>query len=214
MHHGTTSSNPANQQLVANALTMQKALETAYNDWNKEKLKNEQPKETENQPIVNETGNIKKNLTDHEDEEVVTAKESEIEPDESRTKSISIEKNKHLEKMSSESQPLSSSLPSINDLKPSENLVKKSSHKSKNKQQVAKVKHQKSLDELTKIESESKNDAARSSSSLSSSNQTTEIAYYYGNPTVDLVKGFLHIYKDWSVLKKFSVSYELFTYFL
>lgn len=25
---------------------------------------------------------------------------------------------------------------------------------------------------------------------------TTEISFYYGNPTVDIVKGFLHIYKD------------------
>ena len=26
---------------------------------------------------------------------------------------------------------------------------------------------------------------------------TTEIPFYYGNPTVDLVKGFIHIYKNW-----------------
>lgn len=29
-----------------------------------------------------------------------------------------------------------------------------------------------------------------------SESDTTEISFYYGNPTVDIVKGFLHIYKD------------------
>ncbi|CAF0909803.1 unnamed protein product [Brachionus calyciflorus] len=27
-------------------------------------------------------------------------------------------------------------------------------------------------------------------------NKTTEISFYYGNPTIDIVKGFIHIYKD------------------
>ena len=37
MHQNETTSEQQNQQLVNNALTMQKALETAYNDWNKDK---------------------------------------------------------------------------------------------------------------------------------------------------------------------------------
>ena len=36
-----------------------------------------------------------------------------------------------------------------------------------------------------------------SSDSFKSFKHTTEIPFYYGNPTVDLVKGFVHIYKDW-----------------
>jgi len=67
---------------------------------------------------------------------------------------------------------------------------------------MIKAKQQKSLDELTKIESvselKSNPDGACSSSSLSSNvPSTTEIPYYYGNPTVDVIKGFIHIYKDW-----------------
>lgn len=192
MHHTTSTNNSTtqtNQQLVANALTMQKALETAYNDWNKEKNK-ELTSEMKSTTVDNELVVTSKDSTTTEQEETST-----------KTKPISIEKNnKHLEKTSdNNTSPLSSSLPSINDLKPeSENLSKtKSSHKSKNKHSINKDKHQKSLDELTQIDCEAKNaDGVRSSSSLSS-NPTTEIAYYYGNPTVDLVKGFLHIYKDW-----------------
>ena len=42
-----TNTNTTNQQLVTNAMTMQKALETAYNDWNKEKLINTNQKDQE-----------------------------------------------------------------------------------------------------------------------------------------------------------------------
>lgn len=31
-------------------------------------------------------------------------------------------------------------------------------------------------------------------------NKTTELSFYYGNPTVDIVKGFIHIYRDKLVL--------------
>ena len=71
---------------------------------------------------------------------------------------------------------------------------------------MSKAKQQKSLDEISKIDNDSKTtlDGACSSSSVSSIvPSTTEIAYFYGNPTVDLVKGFIHIYKDWLVFSLF-----------
>ncbi len=35
--------------------------------------------------------------------------------------------------------------------------------------------------------------------SSKSSVLTNEVPFYYGNPTVDIIKGFIHIYKDWCV---------------
>lgn len=173
MHHNN-SLNQTNQLLVTNAMTMQKALETAYNDWNKDKVKSD----------TNEQISTENNET---------------------TQPIPIEIIKHLGQ-TTESQTLSSSLPTINDFKPDE-IVSKKSNKLKNKQQLmSKAKQQKSLDEISKIDNDSKTtlDGACSSSSVSSIvPSTTEIAYFYGNPTVDLVKGFIHIYKDWLVFSLF-----------
>ena len=103
----------ANPELVANAMTMQKALETAYNDWNREKVEQEQPVVADQ--LVSDGSNSIKN-----DENVVSEKSPTV------TKKGSVEQT-----VTSEDQA------------------------------------------------------------------TSEIAYYFGNPTVDLVKGFIHIYKDW-----------------
>lgn len=176
MYHNNNL-NQTNQLLVTNAMTMQKALETAYNDWNKDKLKSD--------------------ITENNDS---TQQET--------SQPIPIENIKHLEQ-TTESPTLSSSLPTINDFKSDEIVIKKS-NKLKNKQQlINKAKQQKSLDEISKIDNDSKTtfDGACSSSSVSSIvPSTTEIAYFYGNPTVDLVKGFIHIYKDWLVFP-FKLSF-------
>lgn len=36
-------------------------------------------------------------------------------------------------------------------------------------------------------------------------NRTSELSFYYGNPTVDIVKGFIHIYRDKLIEKKFNL---------
>ena len=52
---------------------------------------------------------------------------------------------------------------------------------------------------MTSFETTENNNSDSDSDPKSSliSKETTEIPFYYGNPTVDLVKGFIHIYKDW-----------------
>lgn len=216
MHHNNFSQTN-NQQLVNNAMTMQKALETAYNDWNKEKLLNNNTTNTTNTVTTTvNTMNIKgddsvtdiiENEEPTDDQTLITSNMNSlnIQTDKKeQSQPITMEKPSNLE-ASSEPSVLSSSLPNSNDIKHTNDttVTKKSTHKSKNKQQMmAKAKQQQSLDELTKIESVSEiktnPDGACSSSSLSSNvPPTTEIAYYYGNPTVDVIKGFIHIYKDW-----------------
>jgi len=204
MHHNNLSQTN-NQQLVNNAMTMQKALETAYNDWNKEKQLNNTVDNTINSNTDDfAVDNIQKEMSD--DEMLITSdmKSLSIQA-EKKEHSLPIVINKNIDNLETlaESSILSSSLPITNITKSSNDVTKKSSHKSKNKQQIMiKAKQQKSLDELTKIESvselKSNPDGACSSSSLSSNvPSTTEIPYYYGNPTVDVIKGFIHIYKDW-----------------
>lgn len=122
-----------NQQLVDNALTMQKALETAYNDWNRQKSSEKQKSQSEKS--VNE--DVVENKSGYED------------------------------KQKNECQQVSSS----GSVKGDGNSAEQQSC-------------------LT-----SSIDA--NSSVINSVEATSEIAYYYGNPTVDLVKGFIHIYKDW-----------------
>ncbi len=39
--------------------------------------------------------------------------------------------------------------------------------------------------------------AANAANLASASPATSEIPYLFGNPSVDIVKGFIHIYKDW-----------------
>ena len=108
--NNTNKSSP-HQQFVANAMTMQQALETAYNDWNKQK-----------------------------------------------------------------STPTNATI---------------THHETNNQEEVSPTKNQ-LVSSLETVE----NEVAESDSTLNSK-WTTEIPFYYGNPTVDLVKGFIHIYKDW-----------------
>ncbi len=111
----------ANPELVANAMTMQKALETAYNDWNREKVhKNELKTEVGDEQFSDEL-----NTTLNEDNVV------------------------------------SDKSPCVTNNKKDEQAL------------------------------------------VSEDQKTSEIAYYFGNPTVDLVKGFIHIYKDWLVFGSF-----------
>jgi hypothetical protein len=114
-HLSQSQQKAADLELVANAMTMQKALETAYNDWNREKV----------QQVSQSTVKV------DADEPVVDAKSTQVE-----------------ETVVSEKSPV---------------VTKKIGT------------------ELT----------------VADDKATTEIAYYFGNPTVDLVKGFIHIYKDW-----------------
>ncbi len=114
-HLSQSQQKAADLELVANAMTMQKALETAYNDWNREKV----------QQVSQSTVKV------DADELVVDAKSTQVE-----------------ETVESEKSPV---------------VTKKIGT------------------ELT----------------VADDKATTEIAYYFGNPTVDLVKGFIHIYKDW-----------------
>lgn len=100
----------SNKQLVDNAMTMQKALETAYNDWNKQKS-------------------------------------PEANVGEEKVEALS----KQVEKLTTESTMKSE------------------------------------LIDETVVENES---------NRTTTTTTTEIAYMFGNPHVDLVKGFIHIYKD------------------
>lgn len=53
-------------------------------------------------------------------------------------------------------------------------------------------KNKKAKNQDTKLMPEDEQDLIKRSDS-----DTSEISFYYGNPTVDIVKGFLHIYKDW-----------------
>lgn len=88
MHQNDTSDSlkqaQKNQQLVNNAMTMQKALETAYNDWNKDK---NVPNETNDS-----SNNLKKDLEPEknlksQNEESKTPKElvqNEIKSDENQ----------------------------------------------------------------------------------------------------------------------------------
>lgn len=173
------NTNTTNQQLVTNAMTMQKALETAYNDWNKEKLINTNQKDQES------------SAADLDNEVTSKLEDLNLEKERKVSDPIQIKKKQHhLDESLEPSSSLSSSLPS-------DKVVT-----SKLKSKTDKTKQQKSLDELNNKSEQSElkaNETARSSSSLTNSvvPYTTEIAYYYGNPTVDLVKGFIHIYKDW-----------------
>jgi hypothetical protein len=178
------NTNTTNQQLVTNAMTMQKALETAYNDWNKEKLIN-------TNQIDQESLNTVPSAADLDSEVTSKLEDLNLEKERKVSDPIQIKKKKHhLDESLEPSSSLSSSLPS-------DNVVT-----SKLKSKTDKTKQQKSLDKLIDKSEQSElkaNETARSSSSLTNSvvPYTTEIAYYYGNPTVDLVKGFIHIYKDW-----------------
>ena len=62
----------------------------------------------------------------------------------------------------------------------------------------------KASNKLKQVSSKSKKEAQMAPPKASSLKEATpptentrELAYDYGNPSVDLVKGFLHIYKDW-----------------
>ena len=114
--------NSAQQQFVTNAMTMQQALETAYNDWNKQKITSS--------PEINNTNEQASIIVEEKDSKI---SHSTIETVEAKSSIIS-----------------------------SFNMFE-----------------------------------ANESNSILNVVNTTEIPFYYGNPTVDLVKGFIHIYKDW-----------------
>ena len=121
--HNPQKKNLQDQQFVANAMTMQQALETAYNDWNKQKN-------------AQQDSNIAQ----------------DAEQDSNRMEDV---------------RGVSGKIPEL--INNSQSLI-----------------------------------TSASTDSFSSFKNTTEILpFYYGNPTVDLVKGFIHIYKDWLVLKFF-----------
>lgn len=109
MQQQTGDPTQENERLVDNAMTMQKALETAYNDWNKNKSP-EKEKEEEVGEALSKQVDQSSTLIDNEPRKMM---KSEL------------------------------------------------------------------IDETTR-----------------QTTTTTEIAYMFGNPHVDLVKGFIHIYKD------------------
>lgn len=125
-NNNNNNSSNTKHEIETNAMTMQNALETAYNDWNKDKIVSKQVK-TQNEP--DEKGKI---------DLAISAPAKSIE---NETKTDKIEISSDL----SEPKINSSTLNSI-------------------------------------IQEES--------------SKTTEISFYYGNPSVDIVKGFIHIYKD------------------
>lgn len=116
-----------NQHFVTNAMTMQTALETAYNDWNKQKT----PSSNTTQAGTNET-----------------PKETEVK---------------------TETKPNN-----LNEVTLTNMIVDEIDPKS------------------NKTESELKADDSITSE--------MPIPFYCGNPTVDIVKGFLHIYKEHNLI--------------
>lgn len=169
-----------NQQLVNNALTMQKALETAYNDWNKEK---------ESKPGSELVGNDK----------------SDAMPPSSMNKIDSV--TKQVEELSTSNR---------NSQIASETETNKSKEKPNHAKSESKKKsHHKSSTKLPNKETELKSsvlistsDSTTASTKVEADQNTSEIAYIFGNPTVDLVKGFIHIYKSCqlSVLDEKSIE--------
>lgn len=146
-----------NIQLVNNASTMQKALETAYNDWNKEKncdfeekldsekldLKNEKEMEKDEQKLLNKN-------------------------DKNDSKDVKVDLENTQKKIEQEMEKRSLLISSEFDLDKNKKKINESENISK-----ANLSNKQNLTQIT-----------------------SEIAYMFGNPTVDLVKGFIHIYKS------------------
>ena len=105
-----------NKQLVDNAMTMQKALETAYNDWNKQKSPEPTSQVSEEPEASEKVGALARQVA----------------------------------QMSTAENKITTSHPN-----------------------------------------------SSTNTDIEMNKATTEIAYMFGNPHVDLVKGFIHIYKDW-----------------
>lgn len=128
---------------------MQNALETAYNDWNREKNTTKLEIEADNMENNNKSSH---DLTvdDGQSSSLVSVPETDelTVPTTTKTK-----KNKKLK-----------------NPKPNNN--------NDDDERTAKETKQQSI-----INTDDSN--------------TSEIAFYYGNPAVDIIKGFLHIYKDW-----------------
>ncbi len=122
-----------------NSLTMQKALETAYDDWNKNKNKIDTNTDLNNHQLTSAlTSTIDSVILDEETFKKINPLNTEI-----ANKKALVEKEKHSEIISEETVTIITG-GCLNNLK----------------------------------------------SSIST------IPYYCGNPTVDTVKGVLHIYKD------------------
>ena len=185
------------EPLTNNAMTMQTALETAYKDWNKNKTSSESSS-------GNETSSTTATITQQEQqmEESSSSSSSSM-----RTKS---DVNQRDEEDSQSQKKLSSNESSYNSstrsspaktapvpappAPPAPPLVVKEIQKNSQ--------YQKSMLNDTSITTTT---AIPAASTTASSKLTTEIPYFFGNPTVDIVKGFLHIYKD---------SYILFLFFI
>jgi hypothetical protein len=61
------------------------------------------------------------------------------------------------------------------------------------------IKNDESNDSHIFTSKSTKRDKKISENESSKSILTNEVPFYYGNPTVDIIKGFIHIYKDWYV---------------
>jgi hypothetical protein len=131
----STSTNN-NKHCIHSSLTMQKALETAYDDWNKSKMKDDYLHEINNE------------------DDVVTSKQTET------TSKNEIDLNTQVS-------------PSISD-----DVQILATVETSEKENVVNVKQKSNITPPIVPAT------------------TTSIAYHFGNPSIDLIRGIIHIYKD------------------
>ena len=141
------------QYLVNNAMTMQKALETAYNDWNKEKLNQVEPVNVE---IRAQEAKMLNNTFQSNDQVLTVPAQNNVQSQSCLTIETNFDQYNYNHMMDT------TELETFNETKPNDPV----------------------------------DNSTKTSTFNVKSRNNKEIPNYYEIPVVDLVKGFIHIYKD------------------
>lgn len=207
--------------LAKNAMTMQTALETAYNDWNKNKTSSSvsEGAATDHGASSDEASASASAAKPIQSSDDIKMEQTTVEPAQQVPAAPEVATAAAMQRSSSNSESISSSNAQLK-----EKLVERQSRLNKSNSvsvsdssgPAAELSHSHSSAHSTTIVSKSVSHEPlhHGHSSLGSSHSkliplpalplptpttatgTLEIPYYYGNPTVDIFKGLIHIYKD------------------